>query len=348
MKNILKVVFVIIGTLIGAGFASGQEINTFFFSYGIKGIIGIIVSYTLMGIIIYKTLIIVKENKITNYIEFLDIIIKTKRKKTIIENIINIIINIFILITFFIMVAGFGAYTEQELGIKSEIGSIILAILIFMIFMTNIKGVIKANEILIPILIAFLIIIGILNIRQIDILNIKDYIIQKNQTNWILSAILYCSYNSILLIPSLITLKNYINTKKEITKISIITSAITILLALIIYIILIRVDVDIKNLEMPIVYVINNSFRTIKKGYGFIILTSIFTTAISLGNSFLQNFCKNEKKYTQTALIMCITSVIISKFGFSNLVNLLYPIFGYLGIIQIFYTFNTSLIRKNN
>ena len=32
MKNILKVVFVIIGTLIGAGFASGQEINTFFFS----------------------------------------------------------------------------------------------------------------------------------------------------------------------------------------------------------------------------------------------------------------------------------------------------------------------------
>ena len=111
---------------------------------------------------------------------------------------------------------------------------------------------------------------------------------------------------------------------------------------------MIRVDVDIKNLEIPIVYVINNSFRKIKKGYGFIILTSIFTTAISLGNSFLQNFCKNEKKYTQTALIMCITSVIISKFGFSNLVNLLYPIFGYLGIIQIFYTFNTSLIRKNN
>ena len=40
--NVLKVVFVIIGTLIGAGFASGQEIYAFFYSFGIKGIYGIV------------------------------------------------------------------------------------------------------------------------------------------------------------------------------------------------------------------------------------------------------------------------------------------------------------------
>lgn len=42
MKNILKIVFVIIGTLIGAGFASGQEMYIFFFSYGLEGIAGLI------------------------------------------------------------------------------------------------------------------------------------------------------------------------------------------------------------------------------------------------------------------------------------------------------------------
>ena len=52
--------------------------------------------------------------------------------------------------------------------------------------------------------------------------------------------------------------------------------------------------------------------------YGVIILGSIFTTAISLGVSFLQNTAKNKKGYTQISIIMCITSVIISKFGFSN------------------------------
>ena len=41
MKDIAKVVFVIIGTFIGAGFASGQEIYIFFFKYGINGLVGI-------------------------------------------------------------------------------------------------------------------------------------------------------------------------------------------------------------------------------------------------------------------------------------------------------------------
>ena len=55
MKDILKIVFVIIGTLIGAGFASGQEIYLFFFSYGIKGLIGIFISSIIIGFVIYKT-----------------------------------------------------------------------------------------------------------------------------------------------------------------------------------------------------------------------------------------------------------------------------------------------------
>ena len=99
--------------------------------------------------------------------------------------------------------------------------------------------------------------------------------------------------------------------------------------------ILIRVDVDITKLEMPAVYVVSNIFKFLEIIYGFIILGSIFTTSISLGTSFLQNVSKNKKSYTQIAAIMCITSVLISKIGFSNLINLLYPIFGYLGLIQI-------------
>ena len=55
MKNVLKVVFVIIGTLIGAGFASGQEVYLFFFSYGMKGLIGILISSIIIGVVIYST-----------------------------------------------------------------------------------------------------------------------------------------------------------------------------------------------------------------------------------------------------------------------------------------------------
>ena len=149
--SILKVVFVIIGTLIGAGFASGQEVYIFFYSYGVKGILGIIISSGIIGFTIYKTLKITKENNI----EILDNFIKKEKLK----ELINSIINIFILISFYVMIAGFGAYLEQEINLNSFIGSSILAFLCVILFKTNIKGIVKINEILIPILIAVVLVI---------------------------------------------------------------------------------------------------------------------------------------------------------------------------------------------
>ncbi|MCI8383593.1 MAG: hypothetical protein HFJ33_01780 [Clostridia bacterium] len=343
MKNILKVVFVIIGTMIGAGFASGQEMYLFFFSYGIEGMIGLIISSLIMGYVIEKTFRIVNKYGTNNYKEFLEIVIKKNGK---IKSIMNFVINGFILITFFIMIAGFGAYFEQELGMNSLIGSSLLAIMTFIIFMTSMKGVVKANELLVPILILFLVIIGGINLKEIHFWEFGKYIIRTNPSSFLLSAILYSSYNSILLIPVLLTMKDYIQNKKQIIKIATISTSIIILLSIIVFLLLVRVDVEISNLEMPAVYVVSNMFKLLKYIYGFIILGSIFTTTISLGASFLQNTTKNKKSYTQVAVIICITSVLISKIGFSNLVSSLYPIFGYLGLFQILKLITTKIQIK--
>lgn len=153
--GIFKVVFVIIGTVIGAGFASGQEIYSFFFSFGTKGLIGILISSLIIGITIYKTFKILHKNNIDYYGDFLNIFNKNKK----INNITSTIINIFILVSFYIMIAGFGAYLQQELQLNSIIGSSILAILCLILFKTNVNGLIKVNEILIPILIIIVIFI---------------------------------------------------------------------------------------------------------------------------------------------------------------------------------------------
>ena len=65
--------------------------------------------------------------------------------------------------------------------------------------------------------------------------------------------------------------------------------------------------------------------------YGFVILTAIFTTAISAGYSFLNNISKNKKKYYIYSILICIIAVLLSNFGFTNLLNALYPVLGYLG-----------------
>ena len=67
MKETISIVLVIIGALVGAGFASGQEIYSFFYLYGKNGIYGILIMSVLIGILIYKSLKIIFKNEIYNY-----------------------------------------------------------------------------------------------------------------------------------------------------------------------------------------------------------------------------------------------------------------------------------------
>ena len=315
----------------------GKEIYLFFNKYGNLGIIGIIISFIFLGTIIYQVIKISNKYKINNYEEFLE---KLGTK----NSIIKAIINIFLLISFYIMIAGFAAYIEQELNMPKIAGSLLIILLCYITFTKNINGIIKANTFLIPILILFIIIFGIKNIN----LNNQTYIIESSEFNlkFIISAILYASYNSITIVPMLITIRKLVPTNNQNKIIFILVVITTIILALIIYNLVLKIDIDINTIELPTVYIANQSGTIYKYLYGIIILVSIFTTAISAGYGFLQNNAKTQKKYKKLNIIMCLSAIIVSNIGFSKLLNLLYPIFGILGLIQIYRIFAISL-EKN-
>ena len=333
MKNCIKIALVIIGALIGAGFASGQEIYLFFFSYGKRGIFGIAVSAILLGIIIYKTMIIIKKNKITTYKEFLLSIVPEKWRKEKVLEIINIIINIFILTTFYIMIAGFGGYLAETIKIPQIIGSSILAIMCVIIMSKETKGIVKVSEIIVPILIVFIVVIGVYTVISTNVANKIEQMNIINGSSWLVSGVLYASYNTILLIPVLISVNNIID-RREVSKTSIVITFMIFLLATAVFVSMLKIDVNIKRIEMPVSYVISTQLSKLKVLYGIVILTSILTTAISLIAGLMQNVKEKSNKKIMLCLI-CISSIFISQIGFSALINFLYPIFGYIGIIQI-------------
>lgn len=315
----------------------GKEIYLFFNRYGSLGIIGIIISFIFLGMIIYQVIKISNKYKINTYEEFLE---KLGTKNTIIKAIINI----FLIISFYIMIAAFSAYFEQELNIPKTVGSLLIILLCYITFTKNINGIIKVNTFLIPILVLFIIIFGI---KNIDINNKTELLEQSNnKIEFIISAILYASYNSITIVPILITVRKLVKTNKQNKIIAILVIITTIMLALIIYNLVLKIDIDINTIELPTVYIANKQGIIYKYLYGIIILVSIFTTAISAGYGFLQNNAKTQKKYKMLNILMCVSAIIISNIGFSNLLNLLYPIFGFLGLIQIYRIFAISL-EKN-
>lgn len=156
MKNSIKAICVIIGTMLGAGFASGKEIYIFFNIYGTKGILGIGVASILTGIIIYKILMQIRKIDAKNYKEYLEQI----RLNSKIKEVFNSIINIFLLMSFYIMIAGFCAYFQQEFNIPSIIIAVIVCFMCYLTFMKHIEGVTKINTILIPFLIIMIILVG--------------------------------------------------------------------------------------------------------------------------------------------------------------------------------------------
>jgi len=313
----------------------GKEIYIFFSKYGLYGIIGILLSGTILGILTSKVLkIIGKEQEVNTYNEFLFYIFNNKNSKLVV--ILNYIINTFLLITFYIMVSGFTAYFKQEYNIPNYMTGIILAILCYVALNNNIDEVVKISAILVPVIILFIISFGLFDISNGINQVLEMNFIANNFIRGMWNGIIYSSYNSIILIPVLVTLKKYVN-KKNFYSIGVITSLVVIVLSLFIYIILLKSNIDIIEFDLPIIYIVKQYGSVFKYLYGVVIVISIFTSIISAGYSFLKNSIKNKKNYSKLLKVMCISSIFITNIGFSNLVNTLYPIFGILGIVQIYY-----------
>jgi uncharacterized membrane protein YkvI len=313
----------------------GKEIYIFFSKYGLYGIIGILLSGTILGILTSKVLkIIGEEQEVNTYNEFLFYIFNNKNSKLVV--ILNYIINTFLLITFYIMVSGFTAYFKQEYNIPNYMTGIILAILCYVALNNNIDEVVKISAILVPVIILFIISFGLFDISNGINQVLEMNFIANNFIRGMWNGIIYSSYNSIILIPVLVTLKKYVN-KKIFYSIGVITSLVVIVLSLFIYIILLKSNIDIIEFDLPIIYIVKQYGSVFKYLYGVVIVISIFTSIISAGYSFLKNSIKNKKNYSKLLKVMCISSIFITNIGFSNLVNTLYPIFGILGIVQIYY-----------
>lgn len=331
--DIMKAVCVIIGTIIGAGFASGKEIEVFFANFGKNGIYGIGLASIFTVVIIYCVLIKIRGTNIENYNSYLNEM-KINNK---VKEILNAIINIFLFTSFYIMASGFCAYFKQEFNLDIINIAIVLAICCYITFMGKIDKVTKINTILIPFLIFMVLLVGV----KSEMFNQKiENMIQISNRSWIISSLEYASYNSILLIPILIELKKY--TYKKEGSISVISGAVFFVLAMVLFLILTKEGVS-GNIELPLIQIVKQFGINYKYIYGFVIISAIFTSAISAGYSFLINCSKTKKTYKKLCFVICVGVVVVCNIKFSYLINIVYPIFGFLGLLQVIYFLKNML-----
>ena len=111
-----------------------------------------------------------------------------------------------------------------------------------------------------------------------------------------------------------------------------ISSGITLLLLSLIIFLILSVEKFPSHIDLPILFLTNKLGMIYKIGYAVFFLAAIFTSAVSAGFGFLKNI--PAKYYSVCNFLLCSFSLIFSFFSFSGLIEVLYPFFGILGLIN--------------
>ena len=330
-KNNIKIISIIIGTLIGAGFASGKEIYTFFVKYNSLGFFSVIFSCFFIGLIINKTLLLILNNNINNYSDFLNLLFGENKFK----KIFYFFINLFLLLSYITMISGFNSFFKQELNIPKIITCIFICLFCFFIFRKNISSILNINSILIPFLIFIIFLFGFLYIHKLNINLFFCNIFYFNNSFFecFLNSILYASYNCIILIPILISLKKYLENKRQIKYISFFSFIFLCSLTLIIFLFIFYLPNNYLY-EIPIIVILNKFSNIQKNIYGIVIAIAILTSVISSGFGFIDNL-KNKNNFI--IFLISFLPIFFINISFSFLVNFVFSFFGYIGLVQIIF-----------
>lgn len=334
IQKVFQVAAVFIGTIVGAGLASGKEITQFFTSYGLKSFIGIAlcgIFYIAMGSIISRISI---DNNLNSYSHVIKQV-----SPNILGNVLGVITTLYIISSASIILAGSGALLNQFFGIPKIVGTLLMAVLALFTLLRGTKGLIEINSLIVPSLIIVIVTIMLLYVffynDSINIETLKSFPVQKK--GWLLSTILYSGYNILCCSGVLVPLSKEMK-KKSTLFWGIVLGALGLtLLCFLINIMLMLNQPYIYKYEIPLLYIANRFGKSIQIMLLSIILLEMFSTEVSdvysISKTLEQSFNISFKKGIFLVIILALP---ISQIGFTNLISTLYPIFGVLSLVFIF------------
>ncbi len=347
MKNlllILQIGAVFIGTIVGAGLASGQEVCQFFTVYGYKSFMGIFICCFIYIIMSYIVINLSVKYKLNSYDGLISLV-----SPGFLGSITNFLTTIFLISTSAIILAGSGALLHQYFNVSKWVGIIIMISISLVILFRGTKGLIEINSFIVPSLIIVITTIFVLYLtlyKGINTAYLKTIPTYKN--NWFFSCLIYGGFNILCCCGVLVPLSREIkNLKSLIAGAALGSIGLTVLCLIINLLMLLNVPYIFKY-EIPLLYIANRFGDVIQIMLLCIIWLEMFSTEVSNIYSVSKNFEEVfNMPYKMAVIVIIIISIPISQIGFVKLISILYPAFAVIGFIfsiqcLVFYFKNRS------
>ncbi|GGA46528.1 hypothetical protein GCM10007416_19610 [Kroppenstedtia guangzhouensis] len=325
--NSLKISMTIIGTTIGAGFASGREIWEFFGSYGEESSSGIVLATLLLFAASVVILQISWKERTQHYSEVLVHVIGVR-----LARLFDYLVMASLVTSTLVMVAGSGA-TFQEWNGSFTMGIWVMAAAVILILFFDLKGLMSMNAVLIPVMVTVLVVVCLQFLQGTGWMFVPEEGDLPTLPVWP-SAITYTAFNILSLLAVLSTMGRQIQHPAEIWVSGGISCLCLGLLASLYNYSLLRVKSLISQYEIPLFALMRDYSDLWVATISLILWLAIYTTAVSNvhGLSFrLSEYLSFPPWVIGGGVILLLVPV--SRLGFSNLVTLLYPLYGVLNLL---------------
>ncbi|MEQ8201088.1 MAG: hypothetical protein ABRQ24_06685 [Syntrophomonadaceae bacterium] len=330
IKYRLMIVMGYLGAVIGAGFASGQEIVQFFVHYGHYGIYATAVAALMFAACGSRLLYLAHAQRASNYQDILNHLLGER-----LGWLVDILVAVFLFLGISTMLSASGAVFYEHLYLPKTLGIFIAYLVVVILLITGKKGLIYSYNLLVPVkLILMMLISGYaafyINPGPHDARVLAAY--HNENWNWLISAILYVSYNFSL---AMVVLTQYqgITTRRN----GILGAAWGGLalggMVLINYLAMCKFLPEVTYYQVPMLFVAGQVSQTAKHLYTIVLWLGIITTALANAYGFTQRFAQFTGLSYPACLILCLTLAIpLSLQSFSMLVATIYPVFGLIGV----------------
>ncbi|WP_338753793.1 hypothetical protein [Bacillus sp. FJAT-52991] len=324
-----QVAAVYVGTVIGAGFATGKEIVQFFSQFGFYGLLSIAISGALFIFLGAKMMMTSIELGASSFEEFNQLLFGSQLGKA-----VTVIQFMMLIGVLGVMLSGSGALFEERLHWPANIGILFTIFIGFLVMTRGVQGLLAVNLFIVPLMLLF-------QFRLATEVAASPSFFQTlligKEADWTwkmwTAPFVYTALNLTLAQAVLVPLAYEIKDKRVIKRGAFLGGGALMLLMIASHVSLIQLA-NLTSYEIPMAKVVETYMPAFHYVYAILIYGEIFTTVV--GNAYgLQQQLEKRIKWASSTLFAAIfmAGFLLSQISYGMLLAVLYPLFGWIGLV---------------
>ncbi|HHY38073.1 MAG TPA: hypothetical protein GX507_04010 [Clostridia bacterium] len=319
-----------IGAIVGAGFASGQELLAFFAIYGKHGFYGVILSAVLLGILPLGVAHLFCRTPVSG---------QAVPAPALSFRIYRYYVTAYLFGGLCVMLSGSRMVFGTYLGLSPETGGVIMAVALALTVLGRTEAFLKVNGILVPFLVlltAYVCLVSLTRstVEQLAVPTLADASGSGQWTflpgSWVASSLLYVSYN----LPLGATVLAAVGGPRlRLIRGTAIGAVCLAILMLLFVAAALKQSPDIAAEESPMLRMADDRGALLGSMYAGILWIAMFTTALAETLGLVNDLVTRSRLgYAGATLLVLGAAYPMSRYSFAKMVSSVYPILGYLGL----------------